>query len=342
LSYRKIASGIRISVIIPTLNEERDIGKALNCVIGNKIAKDQMEVLIIDGGSKDKTLQVAISYSDRLQLQIIEAKDSTVYRALNIGLQAAQGEYFVRVDARSSIPNNYIETCVNHLSLDRVQCAGGIQLQVGQTTISESIAYATSSKLGTGGAKFRTSTKSGFVDSVYLGVYKTSLLRGIGGFEDDAEFVSEDAFINSRIIKSGGRIFLDANLKVLYPAKKSFRALFKQYFIYGAGKAFLLNKYGQLTSARQLVPLFFLLGWGILALTCYFSLLPKRYFILAALVYFVMILLGCAGRGRYSEQKKGQLWARVIAVTCIHFAWPVGFFLFLINRSLHKRIVRWL
>lgn len=324
------------------MNEERDIGKALDCIIKNKIPKDQMEVLIIDGGSKDKTLQVAISYSGLLQLQIIKAENSTVYHALNIGLREARGEYFVRVDARSSIPSNYIETCINHLSQDGVQCAGGIQLQVGDTMLSESISSVTSSSLGTGGAKFRTSTKSSFVDSVYLGVYKTSLLREIGGFEDGAEFVSEDAFINSRIIKSGGKIFLDANLKVLYPSKRSFRALFKQYFIYGAGKAFLLNKYGQLTSARQLVPLFFLLGWGILALTCYFSLLPKKYFFLAVLAYIVMTIIGCVGQGRYPEQKKGKLWARVVAVTCIHFAWPVGFFLFLINRSLHKKVVRWL
>ena len=132
----------------------------------------------MDGGSRDATVQIANAFSDRLQLRVIDAPGSSVYRALNIDLQAAPGEFFVRVDARSSIPRNFIRCCLRNLDHQGAQCVGGIHLQYGESAVGHSIARVTSSIFGTGGAQFRTSTVSGLVDSVNLGVYRRATLRG--------------------------------------------------------------------------------------------------------------------------------------------------------------------
>lgn len=332
----------RISVIIPTLNEARYIEQALQCIVDNGIPMSEMEVLLIDGGSRDDTVQAALRYANRLQLCVIDAPGCTVYRALNIGLQASRGLYFVRVDARSAIPARYIETCLSHLEKPSVKCAGGIQLQYGNTRISDSIAWVTSSKLGSGGAKFRTATDSGFVDSVYLGVYRTATLRELVGFEDRSDYVSEDALINKRIRVDGGKVYLDANLKVRYPAKATFRALAKQYVIYGAAKAFLVRKHHQLTSVRQIIPPLFLLSWVALLLANAAGWLPWVALGTAACAYLLLVIAGNLGGRRLADQRAGSLWARCIATACIHFAWPIGFFLFLISPPLHKRLAHWL
>ncbi len=86
-------------------------------------------------------------------------------------------------------------------SLSVIECVGGIQLQYGNSVITNSIARVTSSFIGTGGAKFITAKESGYVDSVCLGVYKTATPRELGGYEDISEYVSEDSFISKRIRK---------------------------------------------------------------------------------------------------------------------------------------------
>lgn len=332
----------KITLVIPTLNEAKNIDQALQCVVENGIPRDDMEVLLVDGGSSDRTVQIAQTFIDRLQLRVIVIPGCTVYRALNIGLGEARGTFFVRVDARSKIPSNYIYTCLQHLGETGVMCAGGIQLQYGESKVGDSIARVTSSVIGTGGAKFRTSTESGFVDSVYLGAYHTQTLRELGGFEDNSDFVSEDALVNKRIREQGGKIYLDASLMVLYPAKDTFRALVKQYVIYGAGKAFVFKKHHKFTSFRQLVPLIFLLSWLLLGILCIVGVLPWFIGFLALFIYLFIVTLTNASSSGLGEQRPGTLWGRTFATVCIHFTWPFGFFLFLIDPPLHKRLVLWL
>lgn len=327
---------------MPTLNEGRYIGDALQCIVNNRIPKDEMEVLIIDGGSRDSTARVAEGFAECLQLRFIEAPGCSVYRALNIGLQAARGDYFVRIDARSFIPPTYIATCISNFDQPLVECVGGMQTQYGGCMVSHSIARVTASKLGTGGAKFRTATQSGFVDSVYLGVYLTATLRKLGGFEDGSDYVSEDALINNRIRAQGGRVYLDVSLKVRYPAKASFRALIKQYVIYGAAKAFLVRKHHRLTSIRQVLPLIFLLSLIALLLATLIGWLSWSVFGAIVGIYVFLVIAGNFGDYKMDGQPKGRLWARSMATICIHLAWPSGFFLFLISPPLHKRLVSWL
>lgn len=327
-----------ITIVIPTLNEVNYIRKTLESIVNNDIPINDYEVIMVDGGSTDGTVNAASSFNITMPLRIIEAPGTSVYTALNVGLNESLGEYFVRVDARSIIPNNYICTCISHLNLENIQCAGGIQFQYGNNPISKSIAEVLSSTIGTGGAKFRMGKESGFVDSVYLGVYRTSILRQLGGFDDSSDFVSEDALINKRIRDKGGKVYLDSSLKVLYPAKSSFRALIKQYFIYGAAKAFVLRKYKTLTSIRQTIPLVFFASLLALIILSCTRVIPS--FVLAAfmLLYLATVVVFCL-RGEIANDESGGRFAyRVLAVLCIHFSWILAFVIFIFSPFVHKRI----
>jgi succinoglycan biosynthesis protein ExoA len=168
------------------------------------------------------------------------------------------------------------------------------------------------------------------------------MLRELGGFEDGSDYVSEDALINKRIRARGGRVYLDAQLQVRYPAKATFRALAKQYVIYGAAKAFLVRKHHRLTSIRQAFPPLFLLTWLALVLACTSGVLPWPALASAAVAYVLLVVAGNLGGRSIGDQRAGSLWARSFATICIHFAWPIGFFLFLISPPLHKRLAHWL
>ncbi len=327
---------IEVSIIMPTLNEENYLQKSLTNIFKNDFDFSKVEVIIVDGGSKDSTRSIISKYENKLNIKFIERKGCTVYEALNIGLENSSGKYFLRVDARSLLPENYIQKCIKHLENKQIKCVGGQQIQFGVNDKSEAIADVTNSFIGTGGAKFRTSRKSGFVDSVYLGVYETSFLKNIGGFEQSSKYVSEDSFINFTIRNKGYKVYLDSTLKVRYPAKTTFRSLAKQYLIYGGGRCFIFKKHKIFTSFRQILPLLFL---GINSSLLILSIVNNRFLLL--LVFTIVLYLLTIIIFNYSKNQSSKRYIlKIFASITIHYAWPIGFILFYFSPNLLTKLIR--
>lgn len=87
-----------ISVVIPTYNEEAVIEKCLNSLVRQEIAK-KIEVLIVDDESKDNTLKIVRSFSNRLKIRIIKNGTRDAERGKKIGLMACKGKFFMYLDA---------------------------------------------------------------------------------------------------------------------------------------------------------------------------------------------------------------------------------------------------
>jgi succinoglycan biosynthesis protein ExoA len=331
------AKKLFISIAIPTLNEESYISQSLKSILMNNIKKSDYEVIIVDGGSEDKTLELVDSLKFNLPIKVIIAKGSSVYSALNIALNEASGEYFVRVDSRSLIPINYIEKCIENLHRYNAYCAGGVQQQFGFNRVGRSVSFVTSIAIGTGNAKFRVGKKSGYVDSVYLGVYRTQDLRKLGGFEEGGKFVSEDSLINKRIRESGGKVYLDHTLRVKYPAKDNFRLLAKQYWIYGAAKAYNVRKYLAFTSIRQFIPLVFIISLFLLMMFTAMGLNP--FFLILFLSFYIIFVAISVFSLKISLLDIGF---RIISAFIIHLMWSIGFCVYYFSPKFHMFVLRYL
>jgi 2-desacetyl-2-hydroxyethyl bacteriochlorophyllide A dehydrogenase len=83
------------SIIIRTYNEEKHIGNLLSAIQGQEY-KDY-EVIIVDSGSTDKTLEIVANYP--AQVISIESRDFTFGYSLNIGCKEARGRYLVLASA---------------------------------------------------------------------------------------------------------------------------------------------------------------------------------------------------------------------------------------------------
>ncbi len=91
-----IASSPAISIVIRTKNEERFIGKTLSSIFEQETDLPK-EVIVIDSGSTDRTLDIVGRFDVRL-FQIEPDKFSFGY-ALNYGAELAKGEYIVNLSA---------------------------------------------------------------------------------------------------------------------------------------------------------------------------------------------------------------------------------------------------
>lgn len=89
-------SKMKISVITVCYNSQNVIEKTIQSVI-NQTFQD-IEYLIIDGGSTDKTLDIINKYKDKIE-KIISEKDNGIYDAMNKGIINAKGDYIIFLNA---------------------------------------------------------------------------------------------------------------------------------------------------------------------------------------------------------------------------------------------------
>jgi len=86
---------VKLSIVLPTYNNEKTIQECLESIFFQNFSKEDFEVLFIDGGSKDKTLEIAKRYP----VKILENIKRNEEAARMIGIEKAKGEILCFIDA---------------------------------------------------------------------------------------------------------------------------------------------------------------------------------------------------------------------------------------------------
>lgn len=94
-----------ISVIVPSFNEEERIEACLSSLIHQTMPRNRYEIIVVDGGSKDKTREIAEKYADEVFIQT----SPKVGGARNDGAQRAKGEILVTTDADTYLPPDWLD-----------------------------------------------------------------------------------------------------------------------------------------------------------------------------------------------------------------------------------------
>ena len=98
----------KLSIIIPALNEEKFLPNLLES-LAKQTVKD-FEVVVVDGSSKDRTVEVAQSFSRQLpQVNVIVSNRAGLPLQRNIGARAASNEWLVFIDADSVLLPYFVE-----------------------------------------------------------------------------------------------------------------------------------------------------------------------------------------------------------------------------------------
>jgi glycosyltransferase involved in cell wall biosynthesis len=94
-----------ISVIIPTFNEEENIAQCLVSLSHQSMPRSEYEIIVVDGGSKDATCEIAKKYADLVFVQT----SKKVGGARNDGVMAAKGDIIATTDADCILPPHWIK-----------------------------------------------------------------------------------------------------------------------------------------------------------------------------------------------------------------------------------------
>ena len=319
----------KISIIIPTYNEEENIWECLESLLDEYVVKNA-EIIVADGGSKDRTKKIVQDFKRKhpdLAIRLIDNPFKHQSFGLNAGIKAAQGKIIVRIDAHASYPKDYIQRCVELLDKTGADNVGGVMHAKGTGGFQKLAALAMNHPIGVGDAKFRLGRKSGYVDTVYLGTFRKEIFSKLGFFD---HYQNQDAEFNLRILDVGGKIFLDNSIKVDYLPRSSLGALISQYFNYGRGRCRTTLKHRRFTSFRQLLPILLVLG---LLGQFFLSALVDPLFLLVPISYAAVMVLFSFLILRKNSHRLVQSLSLALIFMSMHVSWGMGFWAYLLGIS---------
>lgn len=118
---------ILVSVLTPCYNSVNTIEKTLECI--EKQTYQNIEYIIVDGGSTDGTLEVIEQHRSRLpkQFTLISEKDNGIYDAMNKGIGLAKGQLIGIVNSDDWYEEDTIEQVVKHYQGNLYEVVYGIQ-----------------------------------------------------------------------------------------------------------------------------------------------------------------------------------------------------------------------
>ena len=248
-----------ISVILPVRNEERYIENCVASIFDQDYPVDKMEVLFVDGCSEDRTVELLQTMQrQHPQIRVLQNPNRTVPYAMNIGIRESKAPVIVRLDAHAEYPADYIRLSVETLLERDCENAGGIFDTRGRGFMGEAIAAMLKTPFGVGNASYRLTDQEGYVDTVPFGCFRRELFERIGGF-DERLTRNQDNELNFRIRKTGGKIWLNPKIRVLYYCRDTIRGIMRMGYMNGKWNVITMALVPGSMGVRHFVPLAFVL-----------------------------------------------------------------------------------
>lgn len=282
-----------VSALLVTKNEQDYIEVALMSYINQTYPKDRYEIIIVDGESTDNTLNIVNKIKKEYEtndfaITVLNNPKQILAAGWNIGIQAAKGEYVIRIDAHAKAYPDFIEKSVETINKVEAVCVGGRLITKTIQGNNDTISKVFSSPFGVGNSSFRVSDKAGYVDTAVYGLYKKSIFDNVGYFNEKYAR-NQDLQMHSRIKKNGGRFYFNPEIKCEYYARNTVKKMIKQAFGNGKWNMVLLKEDRSGLSLRHLVPFAFVL---FIILSSIIGAVLKPIWYLEALVLGIYFLLG--------------------------------------------------
>jgi poly-beta-1,6 N-acetyl-D-glucosamine synthase len=187
-----------VSVLVPAYNEEKVIARTIEGLIATDYP--DMEIIVIDDGSKDRTLEIATRYKDNAK--VLHKENGGKASALNYGLAYAKGDVIVIVDADTIIGREAIKQLVKGFGMDPhvAAIAGNIKVRnrMNWLTRCQALEYVAGIEIIRRAFDFFGSIT---IVPGALGAFRRTALEEVGAYHKDTLVEDFDATI--KVLKSG-------------------------------------------------------------------------------------------------------------------------------------------
>lgn len=109
---------MKVSVIVPTYNRAKHIGRVIRSLLDQSWARENYEIIVVNDGSKDQTRAILNVFSDLIKIIDLQKNMGLPY-ACNAGIKQALGEFIVRVDDDDYLHEDFLKTLYNFLEMNK-------------------------------------------------------------------------------------------------------------------------------------------------------------------------------------------------------------------------------
>jgi cellulose synthase/poly-beta-1,6-N-acetylglucosamine synthase-like glycosyltransferase len=267
-----------VSFVIPARNEEENIEKCMLAILNLDYAKDRYEVIVADGGSEDRTAEVARARG------AIVIKNAKIIQsaARNLGAMNAKGELIAFIDADIILEREWLKKAIIHFRDPDVAAVGNFPGIAEESNWLEKAWFFY--------VQNRHSSNSA-ISVEWLAsanvIFRKAIFNKIGGFDETIRY-TEDVDISFRARRSGYKIILDPGLESTHlQYEVSLRGFIKRQLAGGRTILHLIKNYGIRRNWRISFFIAYYLFWTVIFIT---GLLLLNLYISAAAVLFMILL----------------------------------------------------
>lgn len=195
-----------LSIIIPTLNEEKYLPKLLECLRQQQYP--DKEIIISDGSSTDKTVSIAKSYNCKITIN----KKRLPARQRNAGAAIAKGDVLLFLDADTLLPANFLREVTKEFQSRKLDVAGFYF-----TLHSDKLLYRFASLYG-----YVHCFILQYIHPIAIGaaiLSRKSFHNRVNGFKESL-FIGDDHEYAKSIQKAGGTYSLIKSKKILFHVRR--------------------------------------------------------------------------------------------------------------------------
>ena len=212
-----------ISVVIPTYNEEKNIGRCLSALNEQTIPREDFEVIVVDGQSTDKTVEIAQKYADK----VIQQVSKGVGGARNDGVRIASGDVIVTTDADCVPYSEWLEVVLEHFEDENMIAVTGFLDPFDVETLSKYEAYLYRLLFWVSNHLLSVFAMTGYYHLCGANsAFDRDAFLEIGGYQDLP--YSDDVEIYKRL-KPKGKMVLDNRMKVYYSIRRIKKMSLRKY-----------------------------------------------------------------------------------------------------------------
>ncbi len=212
-----------VTFLVPAYNEEEHIEKCLDSLLDQKYPSNKLDIVAINDGSEDSTLEKMKKYSDRIT--IIDKENSGKASSMNYALESVDSELVGCMDADSFPCEDFVANMVGYFEQDDVGGVTPAMKVLNPQTWPQKIMWAE--------FIYNVLLRKMFslFDSQWVmpgpgSLYRTETLKDLGGW--DEETLTEDMEIAFRMFKNGSKLKNSTNAYVETTSPPTLKGLFRQ------------------------------------------------------------------------------------------------------------------
>lgn len=219
---------MNVSVVATVLNEKKTIAKLLDSLLVQ--TKKANEIVVVDGSSNDKTVEIINRYHKIDARIMVFIKPCSIAEGRNFGIKKAKFPIIAQIDAGCVAKDDWLEKLTEPFQRKAVGVVAGFYIMTGDSALQRAVKPF----LGTPPEWFKPET---FLPSARSMAFRKSIWKKIGGFCEKLEKTSEDTLFNYNIIKRGIKIIRAKDALVYWEMPKAFSEIMSKFYNYARGDA---------------------------------------------------------------------------------------------------------